>query len=119
MICQETAGFLFKHKCSNEGEMQCMGCTRWVCLEHAQETTQGNRCITCAKGILAKQPAGYGRDTVVYNDSPYFYSYRYGGFGTYHSHWHSYSDRNDLVEGDGAAFVNANPDRFEDDLDAS
>lgn len=79
-LCQETSGFLFKHRCGRPSFMTCMTCFKPICAQHARPAApEGFRCIACA--LAAAPPSGGGdvdndRDTWD-DDDPYYYSQKY------------------------------------------
>jgi hypothetical protein len=103
--CQETAGFLFKHRCDRPARGACQRCAKGICADHTRHAGQEPLCVTCARAASA-----------VADGDPYFYGNSYYGYGTYRG-WSSATDPDDFTEGDAAALTQE--PAFEDDLDAS
>jgi hypothetical protein len=127
-LCQERAGFLFKHACHETALHTCERCGKAICNLHVAGGHNGEQwCITCDKTggrsseeTVDSRSEGHGRQ------APFYYgSMWYGGYGHYHSGWghHHYHDHhhdsNDFTEGDQEALGEPGDEGFEQDLDAS
>lgn len=138
--CNEKAGFLFDHACSQGTVVNCTRCSRPVCNDHFREDEGGESiCITCAKGELKtlgreqkSRKRGYGRHSRWHDNDPYFYGgYHYAGWGYYgdgywgHSHYLGATggDASDFTEADSGALaatdIDADAADFESDMSES
>lgn len=134
-VCQETAGFLFKHACKQLAIRNCAACGKSVCSDHHRVVEGQLICIACAKSNMEKNPSY--RSNRRYTDragydpyDPYYYGgYHYSGWGHYGSgYWgHSHYDRhrghshdpNDFTEADGESVAQEGGEAFENDLSES
>lgn len=95
-ICNERAGFLFQHDCSNLPESHCAQCGKPVCGQHTHYLDNEPYCTACAKQDYKQRQKQTGRkqkphdDDTEYGD-PYFYgdSY-YDGYGRYRAGYWGY-----------------------------
>lgn len=137
--CNEKAGFLFDHACSQAAVVECGRCSKPICNNHFREDGNEIVCITCARDELQSlgreqktRKRGYGRHGHWHHDDPYFYGgYHYGGWGYYgdgywgHSHYHGATagDAADFTEADSEALAAADIDmdagEFESDMSES
>ena len=138
--CQDTAGFLFKHACSNAATGECAQCGKRICKAHTKAGERGMPfCVGCLKQELAQggksqRPSDMGRRAKgkrrrgrSYDQDPYFYGdSHYEGYGSYRrGHWgHGYYQRsrhdpNDFSEADGEAFATEGDEGWENDMGAS
>jgi hypothetical protein len=76
-LCQETSGFLFKHRCGRPSFMTCLTCRKPICAQHARAVKpEGFRCIACTTAAI---PPGGGYVFVSTDsddwddDDPYYY----------------------------------------------
>lgn len=126
-ICQDNAGFLFKHRCDSVAVGQCCQCLKPVCLRHLRLVEGQSYCTACAVGRGATNDGTENQD-----DDPYTYgSDHYDGYGHYgagywgHEHYrssHRHSrthDGDDFTEGDAEALIEEGDEGFESDMGAS
>jgi hypothetical protein len=124
--CAESAGFLFKHPCDQQANLECQQCGKRICDQHAGSVGGVTMCVTCRKASRTTS-----QDHYDYDHDPYFYgSNYYSGWGYYHytsshheggdergeSHGH---DADDFTEADGAAMGVAASESFETDMEGS
>ncbi|MCA8924494.1 MAG: hypothetical protein KDD82_21970 [Planctomycetes bacterium] len=139
--CEETAGFLFKHRCGREAQTECLQCGKPICLKHVKSPGGQEHCVHCTRdklGAKIRPPAprrsrARGRDDDFdgdfdddFGDDPYFYAYAYyEGYGSYgrgewgHAHARDLDDPVDFTEADGEAFAVERDTDFEHDMGAS
>jgi len=125
--CQDSAGFLFSHRCDRRSAHQCQGCPKVVCNDHVYRRTDGRiLCATCAKIEFAAQ---YKKDDpkkgAEQEGYPYFFpDAYYKGFGEFPAGAWGHGllqagkrDPNDFTEADGKSLKKE--DGFEQDPQAS
>ncbi len=136
--CNETAGFLFAHRCGNPAMNQCVQCQKPICERHTFVNPSDQAelfCTSCGKKFVQQQtqnaPPGQGNNGTSgpfydYGYSPYFYTgyyyndYPYGG---YHRTGHSTSPH-DFTDADERSLMGNEPTReaagqFEADMGGS
>lgn len=89
--CQETAGFLFSHRCGDVAVRECVDCQKPICQRHSIDSGGFMRCVQCEKKRISEQNSGNRTDGGGANSydssSPFFYGYGYGyGYGPGY-HW--------------------------------
>lgn len=135
-VCNENAGFLFKHRCSNPTSLNCKKCNKPICGEHSRTAEAAVWCIECAKKrsqVDNTRDSNHHRD---YDDDPYFYGHQnYNGYGAYYGYQHYYGnhygdhmgshsysqahDPNDFTEADAESLQEEGMDDFESDINES
>jgi hypothetical protein len=127
-ICNETAGFLFKHACSRLSERACGLCGKPVCAEHAHEAQGQTFCTSCARQYLRTpdQRSGFHRDDPYFYAGSYYHGYgRYGhgSWGSSHVHHADTSspqhDPHDFTEADAESLRREDDEDFEQDMGES
>lgn len=119
--CNETAGFLFSHPCSEPSDHLCAQCQKPICGKHAVDSGGVIRCTTCMKthlkstrgaapGVTGSQ---FGPDPYLH--SPYFYTWSHFGSSHHHHHFHD-GDEGALRGGEASP---EDLDGFERDMGAS
>ena len=82
-LCQETSGFLFKHRCGRPSFMTCVTCGKPICAQHARKVPpESFRCIACS--LAAAPPSGVSGAVIAGSwddDDPYYYSHHHHGRG--------------------------------------
>ena len=83
-ICNEKAGFLFRHACLQLPTGSCQSCGKPICEKHSRLFDDANLCIDCARHYRDQSRGHYDG----YHD-PYFYGgYYYHGYNDYSGdHW--------------------------------
>ncbi|MDA7541201.1 hypothetical protein N8639_00005, partial [bacterium] len=147
-VCNETSGFLFKHRCSNRASLNCKKCNKPICGEHSRTADTAIRCIECAKkksqGDQSRNLDNSNVDHRGYDNDPYFYGHRnYNGYGAYYGYQHYYGnhygghtgrhtgdhtgsiahsqmhDPNDFTEADAESLQDEGMEDFESDINES
>jgi len=99
--CNETAGFLFSHRCGEPAVNACVQCQKPICQRHTfvnPENTSEQFCTTCGKKYLqsqqGNQPTGGVRPSNRgdFTDHGYGYGYGYGYDPYFYTgyHYHDY-----------------------------
>ncbi|MDP6446874.1 MAG: hypothetical protein QGG36_09935 [Pirellulaceae bacterium] len=131
-VCNETAGFLFKHDCDRPPLTDCHECGKPVCDLHQREVDGRVLCIKCAGGAVRgsssstrfRRSGGRYHDDHLWYHDPYFYGgYHYDG---YYDDWDdapyaeiAADDPNDFTDADGAPLMEEGDEDFENDMDES
>lgn len=121
-VCNETAGFLFRHECYRPPRGACAECDKPICDEHQKEVEGQVLCVKCARSNLGVGRAR-GRRSPYYGNyyyDPYFYGgYHYQG---YHDDWRRRGplhDPHDFTDADAESLLNAGDQDWEDDMSES
>ena len=71
--CRETAGILFKHRCSEPVFGPCQSCGKPVCRKHSRPSGYGVVCVSCMRSQVQQTDR---RENLLYlRDDPYFFWY--------------------------------------------
>lgn len=85
--CQETAGFLFAHRCKLPATAVCSTCGKAICVQHTRIVNGLTSCIGCGRAGGATDP-----------DDPYDYS------STVYTDYHAYDNYDRYSRADREAF---------------
>lgn len=128
-ICNEKAGFLFKHACLRPPVTHCENCSKPICSDHMRQHDSRSLCIKCAQKEAGSE--GYldrSRYQQTYHNDPYFYGgYHYNGYGmydsdhgwgseTYRSRTQHRHDEHDFTEADSESLTNQAAGEVDDDI---
>ncbi len=130
-VCNESTGFLFRHRCDRYPQNRCEACNKPICPDHERPLDTLMLCVACnraetrRRGLKNSPRRGY-------DDNPYFYGGTYyPGYGHYygssrirrtlHSHGGpgGHVDPNDLNAGDAESLKNEDDGDFETDMGES
>ena len=121
-ICNETAGFLFKHECLQYPQNRCDACGKPICEEHTRRFEVNTYCPACdaiearARG---RSVAHRYDDDSYYHGDHYYHGYGYYGTGRHHLHHAHERDPNALNAGDAESLRNEGDEDFEADMSES
>ncbi len=128
-VCNETTGFLFRHRCDRYPEKRCEACNNPICPEHERPLDGMILCVTCnqaeskRRGLKARPRRGYDDDTYFYGGGYYPGYGHYYGSSPSHIPWHGgasgHFDPNDLNAGDAESLKSEGDEDFETDMSES
>ena len=129
-VCNETTGFLFKHRCNQESKNHCDACNKPICPDHERRLEELLLCVSCnraesqRRGLKNRPMSGYDDDPYYYGNR-YYSGYGYHGYG-HHTHFRDRDDTtrhqidpHDLNAGDAHSLKNENDEDFETDMGES
>ena len=120
MSCNEKAGFLFEHACTDTATGACQKCRKAVCQRHTHPTPHGYMCTSCAKKEVKKQRFQRQR-WPGWDDNPFLYdTYYYNGYGFYgRGYWGNDYLGDDFTEADGESLRQEGDGDWEYDMGGS
>jgi hypothetical protein len=103
--CNETSGFLFKHRCGNFAKNECGECRKAMCERHTVISGAMTLCTSCARTRMQSSGGAYPASS-PYGHDPYFYGHSYYP-GYYYGH---YGVDHDFTSGDERRLHGGEPD---------